>query len=438
MPQGVMLVLNEKKYDLEDPVCFTYVTVFDLFTTCGTQDPFVHIAGVITMMIGPFILATAVLGAFGNIILMGLLLAYIRHPRNLNMCGIVLLLLDLIRLVVYGIIDLVPAFGTPMWSSAHSRLDYASHLVCKLVKSTRAFLCTAKQNVVLCTALTELSYTKQAESLLWKLKLILMLIIALTLAIVQAGPVFLQNGVWQHHGMFVCAPDPQWSRAYHTFLVYHELLVVDGLLQTLCVLPLTCLLWKRLARENRIIQCLQRALLSRNIVSLIVFSVEEKLIDSCRNLRITLSFMYITLLLGILRCTARVYQSYYPHGEPIDAEPEYIDPMRTFQRLIVLLEIICSSTSYVWWLINLPMYNAFLTNTWNVINGREDRQSISDSQKSTKSSYKAVQQPSREKIIKPNYSRILNQLYRLGEHLIAQHAEELRRTDLSSNIQPGL
>ncbi|TGZ58520.1 hypothetical protein CRM22_009612 [Opisthorchis felineus] len=433
-----MSFLNEKKYDPEDPTCFTHVTVFDLFTTCGTHSPLAHIAGVITTVIGPFILTTAVLGAFGNIILMGLLLAYIRHPRNLNMFGIVLLLLDLIRLVAYGIIDLVPAFGTPMWSSPHSRLDYGSHLVCKLVKSTRAFLCTAQQNVVVCTALTELSYTKQAGSLLWNLKLILMLIIALTLAVVQAGPVFLQNGLWQHHGMFICAPDPQWSRAYHKFLVYHELLFVDGLLQILCVLPLTCLLCKRLARENRIIKCLQRTLLSRNIISLMVFSVETKLIDSCRNLRITLSFMSSTLLLGILRCVFRAYQNNYSRGQPIDAEPEYINPMRTFQRLIVLLEIICSSTSYVWWLVNLPMYNAFLTNTRDVINRREDRQSMSDSQKSTKTLCQAVQQPSREKIMKPNYPRILNQLYRLGEHLIAQHAEKLGRIDLSSNVQPGL
>ncbi|VDP78417.1 unnamed protein product [Echinostoma caproni] len=190
----------------------------------------------------------------------------------------------------------------------------------------------------------------------WVFHTCLLLCIAAIVSVLQVAPAFVIYGLWQHHGVFACAPDPIIPYEYHLYFNVHKTMFIDGMFQCTCSVLLSVIIYRQFKRVQRIVNQLRSVHLSRDVVSVTLLATILRLDETSQNMRILFSLLFPTIC-------SRLARLCLPDPSAMAKDANYTTSREARLRrltklslwhLITYLDILISGFGYWCWYINVP------------------------------------------------------------------------------------
>ncbi|TPP62452.1 hypothetical protein FGIG_11979 [Fasciola gigantica] len=346
--------------------CYAYLSLEELFNRCEQRSTHEKLAEISAGFAAVILVPTAILSTIGNGILIIFLLFYIRLPRRMELWGIVIAITDISFLFLTGVADAGTLLGAPWWGDSWIPVVYQSQSACKFMWTGKWFLLAFRANLLLFVTLQTVRKNRADDKRVeWVFRTCILIFIAAIMAVFQAMPAFITYGLWQHHGVFSCSPDPILPSKYHRFFAVHKTVFVDGIFQCICCVLLSGLIYRQHKRTRCIVNHLRSVQLSRDTISVALVATFLRLDESCQNRRIVLSILLPMLFARVARLffpDPNALHSDYMHTTARQARLRQLTDISLW-HLVTYIEVFISGFGYLGWYMNVPAISNAL-HTW--------------------------------------------------------------------------
>lgn len=353
-------------YASNETNCYVYLSLEELFSRCEQRSAHEMLAEFGAGLAAVIVFPTAILSTIANSVLIIFLLLIVRLPRKMELWGITFAMHDIGFIFVTGVLDAGTLIGAPWWGDPRMPIQYQSQLSCKLIWTIKCYLTAFRSNLLLFVTLqTTRKLRVDDKHIIWVFRTCTLIFITAIVTLFQAIPAFMVYGLWQHHGVFSCSPDPIVPKILHTFFFVHKAMFIDGMLQcSFCVL-LSAVVYRQHKRVRSVVNHLRAVHLSQDTIGVTLLAIILRLEESCQCLRIVF-WILIPMLVG------RLARLVFPDPSGLH-EHHFHNPRQARLRrltdlslwhLVTYIEVIFSGFGYLCWVVNIPIVSETLLGWW--------------------------------------------------------------------------
>lgn len=349
-----------------DTNCYAYLSLEELFSRCEQRSAHEMLAEFGAGLAAVIVFPTAILSTIANSALIIFLLLIVRLPRKMELWGIMFAIHDICFIFVTGVLDTGTLIGAPWWGDPWMPIQYSSQLSCKLIWTGKCYLTALRSNLLLFVTLqTTRKLRVDDKHIIWVFRTCILISITAIVTLFQAIPAFMIYGLWQHHGVFSCTPDPIVPKILHIFFFVHKALFIDGMLQcSFCVL-LSAVVYRQHKRVRSVVNHLRAVHLSQDTIGVTILATILRLEESCQCMRVVF-WILIPMLIG------RVARLCFPDPSGLHEHHYHNARQARLRRLtdlslwhlVTYTEVVFSGFGYLCWVINVPVISETVLGWW--------------------------------------------------------------------------
>ncbi|OON20647.1 hypothetical protein X801_03467, partial [Opisthorchis viverrini] len=334
--------------------CHSHLQWDELYTSCHGHKFFEKFIILFTGVAEVLIFYVLLFGTLGNMAIIVFLSFKCRLAQNLCHWGRVCAIIDLMFHLFFYLGCDISQTTESFWSRSSLELHGLNYLLCGISGFAWDFFLSLRINFAFILLLHMSGFNISNSFAFRGTKALLFLLISSCLAFISAAPSAFVNGLWQIYGAFICSPDPIWTYEYNVFYHFHRMLLIEGFAQSVCILLLCHVLWRRQRRNKEIISYLTGIPDSSTVPGMLITGYMLELQDYNTNCTTVIIHVLSIALCRLSACVfkftfqlAHLFESYLQHDSKNRSD---ILNEKALQSLGTYVEIAIASCSTLWWI----------------------------------------------------------------------------------------
>ncbi|TGZ70529.1 hypothetical protein CRM22_003153 [Opisthorchis felineus] len=334
--------------------CRPYLQWDELYASCRGYTFTEKFIVLFTGVAGVVIFYVLLFGTLGNVAIIMFLSFKCRLAQNLSYWGRVCAIIDLMFYLIFYFGCDISQTMEAFWLRSHLKLHKIAYLLCRISGFTWDFFLSLRLNFAFFLLLHMSGFNISNSFTFRGTKTLLFFLISSCLAFISAAPSAFVNGLWQTYGAFICSPDPMWAYEYHLFYQFHKVLLIEGLVQSVCIILLCYALWRRQRRNKGIISYLTDVSDSSTVPGMLITGYLLELQDYNSNCFTVIIHVLSIALCRLLACAVR-FAFHIAHllnvylQQDAGSRSDILNE-KALRSLCSFVEIAIASCSTLWWI----------------------------------------------------------------------------------------